>query len=78
MKRAYRTTLIGITSIVSAESRGKAIARTLLSAADAGYNVRGKWKEVRAVRAPEHDEWAALDATGVLWAEANLPKGVVT
>ena len=74
---AFRTTFLGITSIVAAETRGKAIASTLKSADSAGYDVRGGWQKVRAVRAPEHDAWAEVDATGVPWDERLLPKEVV-
>ncbi len=72
MKRAYRTTFGGITSIVAAESRGKAIAATANAATDAGYRV--SFPEVKATRAPEHDAWAALDTTWACWDETLLPR----
>ena len=60
MKRAWKTTWCGVASIVAAATRGKAIARTLSSAEEAGYYP--KWKDIRAVRAPEHDDWSHRDA----------------
>lgn len=76
MKRAYRTTCWGIVSIVAAESRGKAIARTLRAIGDAGYNTAGLWGRIRAVRASEFDEWAEVDRSGDLYHEADLPKSL--
>ena len=72
MKLAYRTSLIGITSIVAAETRAKAKAITLRCCIDAGY--RAKFVGVRAVRAPEHDGWAAIDETRHCWEEKLLPQ----
>lgn len=71
LKRAYRTTVAGVTSVVAAETRGRAIARTLYAAIDAGYRV--SFPEVKATRAPEHDGWAEQDATGACWNEELLP-----
>ncbi len=71
MKRAYRTNCGGIVSVVAAESRGRAVAATVRAAGEAGYRVR--FLVVRAVRAPEYDAWAALDATGACWDEKLLP-----
>lgn len=75
MKRAYRTTWNGITSIVAAESRSQAQSRTMLSAANAGYHPY--WNDIRIARAPEYDAWAAVDETMCCWDENNLPKSSV-
>ncbi len=72
MRRAWRTKAMGITSIVSAETRGGAISITVRSAHDAGYD-SVKWTEVKAVRAPEHDAWAEVDETRRCWGERYLP-----
>jgi hypothetical protein len=72
MKRAWRTTWGGVTSIVAAETPAQAKAITHRSATDAGYGP--VWNDIWAWRAPEHDGWAEVDATGVCWAEENLPK----
>lgn len=72
MKRAYRTEWRGVVSIVSAETRGQAIHRTLRSARGAGYTPR--WQAITARRAPEHDGWAEVDASEACWGEAYLPK----
>ena len=77
MKRAYRTTWNGIVSIVAAESVSQARSRTQCSANDAGYGPVD-WCEIAVVRAPEHDGWAAVDATGCCWGESYLPKASVT
>lgn len=76
MKRAFRTSWGGVESIVAAETRGQAAAKTMAAAKEAGYRVGNSWKGLRVVRAPEHDAWAELDCTGVCWAEENLPKAV--
>lgn len=70
MKRAYRTTWQGTVSIVAAESVAQAMSRTQASANEAGYGPR--WVDIRVVRAPEYDGWAAVDATGYCWAEDQL------
>lgn len=70
MIRAYRAEAAGVECIVAAETRGKAIAMTRKSAAEAGYAVN--FQSVRAWRAPEWDEWAARDTTGRCWDEAFL------
>ena len=75
MKRAYRTTWNGITSIVAAESVSQAKYRTQISACNAGFGP--KWTAIRATRAPEHDAWAAVDSSECCWDEANLPKASV-
>lgn len=54
--KAWRTTAAGITSIVSAMTRGRASNATRLSAIDAGYKVR--MVDIQTTRAPEYDEWA--------------------
>lgn len=71
MRRAFRTVAADVTSIVAADSRAHAIAITLRSANEVGYRV--KFTEVRAIRAPEHDAWAAVDETRHPWGEKYLP-----
>jgi hypothetical protein len=72
MKRAWRTFAMGVESIVAASSRGQAIARTLKSIDEAGY--RGiTFKNIRAIRAPQHDRWAEVDASSHCWSEQYLP-----
>lgn len=63
MKKAYCTTWNGITSIVAAESVSQARSRTQASANEAGYGP--EWCDIRVVRAPEWDEWAAVDERNV-------------
>lgn len=70
MKRAYRTTWNGVTSIVAAESRARARYATYQSAVSAGYCL--SLIDIRVVRAAEYDGWAAVDATGHCWAEDQL------
>lgn len=72
MKKAYRTEWRGAVSIVSAETRGQAVCRTLQSASGAGYKPR--WPEITAHRAPEWDAWAEVDASEAAWDEKYLPK----
>lgn len=72
MKRAYRTTWNGITSIVAADSVSQARAMTERQARSAGY--QPGWIAIRVVRATEHDAWAAVDSSGRCWDESNLPK----
>lgn len=71
MKRAWRTTLHGLTSLVVAETRGRAIAITLRSARKAGFS--SKWQQVRATRAPEYDAWAEVESAGIAWNPICLP-----
>lgn len=73
MKRAYRTTWNGIVSIVAAESERHACKRTRFYLAFASRETKDS--DIRVVRAPEWDEWAASDTSGCCWNEANLPKG---
>jgi len=54
--KAWVTTAIGISSVVFAETRGKAKATTVDSANDAGWGVR--YTQVRALRAPQWDQYA--------------------
>jgi len=72
MKQAWRTTAMGIISIVAAETRGKAIAITMRSARSVGYLV--KFHDVKAVRAPEYNAWAEVDASGACWDEKLLQR----
>lgn len=72
MKVAWRTTVMGITSIVAAESRAQAVALTMRSIVEANYQ-GVKWTDVKARRASEHDQWAELDATRCCWSEEYLP-----
>lgn len=71
MRRAFRTSCFKIDSIVAATSASKARYRTYLSASEVFMNV--KITDIRVVRAPEHDEWAAVDETNHPWGEAYLP-----
>lgn len=70
MRVAWRTKVIGIESICSAETRAKAKYKTLRSAFDAHYQIN--WNEIRAVRAPEHDAWAEEDESRICWGEEFL------
>lgn len=70
-KVAWRTTMHGLTSIVAAYTRGQARARTVESSRDAGYG--GDMRDVRAVRAPEHDAWASETESRACWLEEYLP-----
>jgi len=73
MKRAWMTIALGIKSITATETRGQAIARTLRSARECGYQIQ--WTQIRARRRPEYDDWAEVDESKGLWDEALLPKG---
>jgi hypothetical protein len=70
-KRAYRTVLWGFASIVSARSRGQAIARTLAAYRETLRTA--EWKDVKCRRAPEFDGWAELDESGSPWDAAARP-----
>lgn len=61
-RRAWRTSWNGIDCIVAADSRAKAVASTWRSAFDAHYEV--EWKDIRARRAPEYDQWAEVAPAG--------------
>lgn len=74
MKRAWRTRWGGIESIVAAETRGKAAAVTVRAALEVYSKRQVKFAEVHVRRAPEHDAWAAVDATGCCWGEQYLPR----
>lgn len=61
--KAYRSNMLGYTSIVWAETRSKAKAATVFSARDAGfhYSYKELFCGVTAKRAPEYDlkpKWA--------------------
>lgn len=71
MKRAWRVRLVGVETIVAATTRGRAIALTVRSAQDANYACR--FPDAKCRRAPEHDGWAALDASNACWQEQYLP-----
>ena len=73
MKLAYRTTWSGFVAIIATESAAKAKRKMQLQAEEA--NMDAKWIDIRVVRAPEYDGWAAVDKTGHCWAEENVPKG---
>ncbi len=78
MKVAWRTNWRGTVSICAAETRGKAIAKTIRSIGEAGYitreNKKVVWGQVKATRAPEFDGWAEVDQSGSLWFEDDLPR----
>lgn len=69
--KAYRTTLIGLVSIVAARTPAQAKHRTLRSAHEAGY-YSCRYTDVRCVRAPEFDQWAELDGSGACWDASRL------
>lgn len=73
MKRAWQTTWGGISSIVAAETRGKAAAATMRTVREM-YGSKASWKSLRVVRAPEFDQWAEVDATGHCWDRRLLPR----
>jgi hypothetical protein len=60
MIKAYRTELIGMTSIVFAETTGKARYATYCAAKDAGYSIGVTIPAVVAHRAPEYDHATEL------------------
>lgn len=72
MNVAYRTTLMGVTTIVASGDPAAVKWYMLHRAKIAGY--RCCIEDVGVERAPEHDEWAAVDATGVPWDESKLLK----
>jgi hypothetical protein len=74
MKQAWRTTAAGVTSIVAAETRGKAIAITMRAAREVGYMVA--FHEVKASRVPEYNEWARGMVFEVTWREEDIAKSV--
>lgn len=73
MKRAYRTTWNGITSIVAAESASQARRIAKASGSRSWHGPVLLWVDIETVRAPEHDDWAAVDSTGRCWDESYLP-----
>ena len=60
-------------AIVSADSRGQAVAIGLRSLHEAGYKSYC-FTDVRCVRIPKHDLWASVDATRTPWTESLLPR----
>lgn len=56
-KKAYKAEWRGIVGIVAAETRGKARGVVKTSGDDSGYNP--DWREIRVIRAPQFDKWAA-------------------
>jgi len=54
--KAFKTHLLGVTSIVFADNRNKAKIHTILSARDAGYITQSQWpKGLKVKRFPELD-----------------------
>ena len=65
MKKAFALTAYNTTGIMAAETHGQAKFRLFRELKDIGY--RPTPSAIRCRRAPEHDEWAAVDDTGVCW-----------
>ena len=70
IRRAWRAVAIDVACIVSATTRAAAIYLVKRSAHEAGYSVG--FGDVRAVRAPEYDQWAATDKGTQCWGEEYL------
>jgi len=73
-KQAWRTSLIGVESVVAAETAGKAAAKTIKAAKDAGFPVI--FTEVRVRRAHEFDQWALSDVSDKVWDETMLRRNL--
>ena len=71
MKRAYRATAYGTSGIIAAETAGQAKFRVFRTLQDT-FAAKSP-SDVKVRRAPEHDDWAAVDSTGVCWQESLLP-----
>jgi hypothetical protein len=72
MKLAWCVTWCGEKAIIAAETRGQALFRTLDSIHEAGY--RPTIGELHCRRAPEWDEWAAVESSRACWNPEYLPK----
>lgn len=73
IRRAWMLDVSGFArSVVSAYSRGQAIAIGLRSLHEAEYRSY-RFTDIRCIRMPKHDVWAALDQTGHCWDEKLLP-----
>lgn len=72
MKVAWHGEAMGVETIVSAETRGKAIAIIVKAAREAGYGLH--WAGVRAVRYPRLDKWAEVDESKRCWSWYDLRK----
>lgn len=59
MKKAYVTEACGIKALVAAETRGKAVNKTLLSANDVGFNFQ--FTDFKVKRVKRFDAWAQTD-----------------
>lgn len=75
MRRAWMLIVTGYSeAIVSADSRGQAIAIGLRSLQEAYGRSSYRFTDIRCVRAPKHDEWASVDATRTPWNPDLLPR----
>jgi len=72
VKKAFRTTWGGVTSVVAAESAAKARAVTVRAALEVYTRKQVRFVDVKVRRAAEYDEWAAADTTGHCWDEKIL------
>ena len=72
-RRAWMLDVSGFSdSVVSANSRGQAIAIALRALHRAGYKSY-RFTDIRCARTPKHDAWAVVDATRTLWNPDLLP-----
>lgn len=74
MRRAFRVWIERVTdvpTIIAASTRGQARYLVRKQAMDAGYKV--DFQDVTVRRCPEHDAWAAVDATRIGWDEKYMP-----
>ena len=71
MLRAFRTTFIGVDSIVPARSVAHARAITQKCAQNVGWN-NVAWKEIKVIRWPYCDEWAKK-AKQICWNPEVVP-----
>lgn len=70
-KKAWLTEWKGLPCVVAAETRGKAVARTIRQAQEASWYPR--FVDVTARRAPQWDRWAEQDTTGRAYAPEYMP-----
>jgi len=73
VKKAYRVTACGECGIIAAETPGQARFRVFNVCRDVGLLGPMELSEIKVRRAPEHDDWAAVDSTGTCWTECYLP-----
>ena len=72
MKKAWLVRYDGTDGICAAQTRGEALFHAIANLRDLGS--RASVHNTTARRAPDFDQWAELDSTGVCWDANALPR----